>query len=548
MIAEDAALYETEWIIPDLLEGCPDAAGGLLTLTCETYRFDTLLGTSQVQREISAFPAATMESPGNPRIGNSYNFTIESPTTRYTTTLRYRLLGHEGVIWENLEETAYTWDVPLSMGKLMPASKRETLYLYLDSYHGTALIGTNDYSREITAIYGDFIPPVIDAVRTRRYVQGAPEIFQGLLLQNVSEVDIYVDAHTETSELESYTFKGFGTEITLSASGFEGFLGVSANAASGDHLISIAVTDLRGNTDTNYYSLTILPYSKPKVIPYSVGEVSYSAPICYRADREGMAAGSGSYMRLMAGRMFSEILSNGANINAARFTYRIRKTGQPWPETSVELLSYDAEENFVSRKEENAFPDPNASYEIELTVTDLLGFSHSYLAKVSSQKVNFSLLCAADGAAFGKTAEYPGVVEIAQDMTLWVRGGMKVDGDAWQMLEAADNEEIWEAGYEHGHRAVSGCYYRREQGSKISVVFNRAIRWSGTRIVVNTTPIPQADCPGAPVSAICAAENGFIMATVGTDGYIAVDLAWSSKSASQYNWIDGIVQYWKEDI
>jgi hypothetical protein len=249
----------------------------------------------------------------------------------------------------------------------------------------------------------------------------------------------------------------------------------------------------------------------------------------------------------MAGKLFTRVLSGDADINACKLSVRVRKNGEDWPEEDTVLLAYDSETDFVSRNLENVFPDPDASYQVELRVADLLGFTHSYLTKVSSQKVNFSLLCAADGAAFGKTAEHPGVVEIAQDMTLWVRGGLRVDGDTWQELQAVDSAEIWESGYAHGMRSASGCFYRAEQGSRISVVFNRAFRWSGSRITVNAVPIPQEDCPGAPVSALCPAENGFILATVGTDGFITVDLAWSAQSASQYNWVDGFIQYWKEE-
>lgn len=546
MIAEDASLLELQWVIPDLLEGCPNAQGGLLTIECKTYRFDTLLGSSQVQREISVFPAATLGKIGTVKLGKSYTFTLEKPTERYTTTLRYRLLTSEGIIVEGITEDTYTWEVPLSMGKLMPASESETLYVFCDSYHGTALVGTSSISCKITAS-GNQVYPVIDGVRIRRYVPHAPDAFQGILLQNVSKADIYVDAHSDASELASYKFKGFGTEITLDAQSFEGFLGLPANAYSGSHTIAIEVTDRRGKTDSSYYTLTILPYNKPRVIPYGAEDVSYSAPICYRADREGMAAGSGSFLRLMAGKQFSEILSDGVNINAGSLSYRIRKTGEPWPEEFTQLLSFDSPENFVSRNLENAFPDPDASYEVELQAKDLVGFSHSYLAKVSSQKVNFSLLCAADGAAFGKTAEHPGVVEIAQDMTLWVRGGLKVDGGSWQELEPVNSAEIWESGYAHGQKSVSGCCYRTEQDGRISVAFNRALRWGGSPIKVNGAPISQEYCPRAPVSAICPADNGFVLATVGTDGYVTIDLAWNTKSAAQYNWIDGFIQYWKEE-
>lgn len=548
MIAENASLLEHQWVIPDLLEGCPNAAGGLLTLTCETYRFSTLIGTSQVQREISAFPAVTPEVQSTVRIGYGCTISVPRPTERYSTTLRCRLLGQEHVIAEGILADAYDWEIPLSVGKLMPASASETLYLYCDSYHGTALVGTGSCSCKITAnITNDLYRPVIDAVRIRRYVPDAPEAFQGILLQNVSLADFYVDAHSDSSELESYTFRGFGREITISAGDFVNFPAIPANANSGSHTISIGIRDRRGMTETNYYTLSILPYNKPKVIPYAAEDVRYSAPVCFRADREGMAAGAGTWLRILAGKQYTRILSGETSVNACQLTVRVRKTGEDWPETETVLLPFESETDFVSRNLEDIFPDPDASYQVELKATDLLGFSHCYLAKVSSQKVNFSLLCAADGAAFGKTAEHPGVVEIAQDMTLWVRGRLKVDGESWQELDTVDSGEIWESGYVHGQKGVSGCFYRREQGGRICAVFNRAIRWGGSPITVNADPIPGEDCPDTPVSALCPAENGFVLATVGTDGYITVDLAWSAGSTAQHNWIDGSIQYWKEE-
>jgi hypothetical protein len=162
MLAEEASLLEVSWVIPDLLEGCPNATDGILTLTCETYRFDTLIGTSQIQREISVFPAATLGKLGEMDIGYDFDFVIQRPSARYSTTLRYRLLGNEGTITEDLWEDTYSWDIPLSVGKLMPATESETLYVYCDSYHGTALVGTTSYSCKITALSSDSLyKPVI---------------------------------------------------------------------------------------------------------------------------------------------------------------------------------------------------------------------------------------------------------------------------------------------------------------------------------------------------------------------------------------------------
>lgn len=549
MTAETAGLYEMEWTVPDLSAGYPNAAGGVLKITCETYRFDTLIGSSSVERGISAFSASTIDFTGTFVIGLSRDITINRNSESYTTTLRYKILQNEGVIEEGITEDSYTWDIPIEFGKLMPSSEKETIYIYCDTYNGTYLVGTTVGQYTIkcrdTSVDSRF-KPVIDSLKTRVYIPGAPEEFQGLMLQNVSLVDYTVEAHSDASEIAKYTFKGFGKEITIQADEFEGFFAVPADSFAGKHSFNITVTDKRGRTETNYYSWTVRAYSKPRVIPYSVDDANYSAPMCFRSDREGIASGSGTFVRILAGKMCSDVVDDEVNINACKMEYRIRKTGDSWPDEYTELLSYE-DSTFASKIIADAFPSTKNSYQIELRVTDLVGFSHSYFAKVSSQKVNFSLLCASDGAAFGKKAELPGVVEIAQDMTLWVRGEFKVDSDSWQEIPVNTNSSTWESGYNHGQNKFSGCYYRVVNGNEVIIAFNRAIKWSGTPIVLNAEPIPEADRPTSPVSMICAAENGFVIATAGTDGFITIDLAWSSKSATQCNWIDGLVYYWKEE-
>lgn len=540
---------EYEWVIPDLLDGCPNAASGMLKVTCNSYRFDELIGTSVIEREISVYPASTIDHSFDLVIGMSEDFDIIRNSEKYTTTLRYKVRQSEGTIASGITEGTYTWDIPIEFGKLMPASEEENIYIYCDTYHGTYLVGTTEERYTIKCRHSSVdsrFNPIIDSLKTRVYIPDAPEEFQGLMLQNVSLVDYTVEAHSDASEIAEYTFKGFGREITIQADNFEGFFAIPADSFAGKHSFNITVTDKRGRSDTNYYSWTVRAYSKPKVIPYSVDDANYSAPMCFRSDREGIASGSGTYVRILAGKMCSDVVDDEVNINACKMEYRIRKTGDPWPDEYTELLSYE-DAAFASKIIADAFPSTKNSYQIELRVTDLVGFSHSYFAKVSSQKVNFSLLCASDGAAFGKKAEFPGVVEIAQDMTLWVRGELRVDAADWKILEANDNDVTWESAYPHGLHSVSGCYYRIEDGNHVMVSFNRAIKWNGSQIILNSTPIPEAERPKAPVSMICAAENGFVSATVGTDGYIAIDLAWSSKSAIQYNWIDGFVHYWKED-
>lgn len=536
--------YEYNWTIPDLAAECPNETSGILTLTLKTYRFGTLVGSDSVSREISVPPASELVVE-DMTIGEATSISIGRNSTNFTSTVRYSLLQQEGTVVEGIAEDTYEWNIPVEIAKRMPNTKEETIYLYCDTYNGTALVGTTSTRATIRVNTDDArFFPVIDSVTVEGNVPGASEAFRQMILQNVSGVAVTVEAHSEVSEIAGYEISVFGDSFSEP----DGTFDIVANSFAGTHSMTVRVTDTRGAFAETTKEIKILPYIKPKVVPYSVGDVQYSAPICYRSDREGMASGSGTSMRILAGKMCTEVLQDGVNVNASKLEYRTRKSTDDWPEDYIQLFPFQNDENYISKIIADAYPDSKASYQTEIRVTDLVGFSHSIIVKISSQKVSFSLLCAAAGAAFGKTAEFPDVVEIASDMTLWVRGKLEVDGTELVSLQANENSSCWESGYAYGHHAVSGCYYGVELGSRVNVIFNRAILWTGSKIYLNAEALPEDVRPKVPVSKLCAADGGIVMATVGTDGFITIDFAWSPESKNEFHWIDGLVTYWKEDI
>lgn len=536
--------YQYEWTIPDLSSECTNATSGTMNITLETYRFGTLVGSDSVSREIFV-PLASEIVLQDMAVGEVTPITIKRNSTNFTSTIRAFVLQQKVIVTTDCAQDTFNWNIPTSVAKLMPNTAVETIYLYCDTYNGTALVGSTSAKAMIRVDPEDSrFKPVIDSLTVEGTIPDAADAFKQLILQNVSGVAVSVEAHSDVSTITGYEIAVFGDSF----SGDDGKFDIVANSFAGVHTMTVRVTDARGSSAEATQDVTILPYIKPKVVPYAVGDVQYSAPICYRADREGMATGNGTFMRILAGKMCTEILQDGVNINASKLEYRTRKSTEDWPEDYVTLFPFQNDANFVSEIIEDAYPDPKASYQTEIRVTDLVGFSHSIFIKISSQKVSFSLLCAAAGAAFGKTAEFPDVVEIASDMTLWVRGKIEVDNAELVALQCNENDSCWESGYAYGHHSVSGCYYGTEFGSKVNVIFNRAILWSGSKIYLNAEALPEEIRPAVPISKLCAADGGLVMATVGTDGFITIDFAWSPESKNEFHWIDGLVTYWKEDI
>lgn len=539
----DYGSYKVDWTIPDLLDGCPNAAGGSLKIVCDTYRFDSLVGTSSLVREISAFPATEFALPPGDSfyIGHEKDIPLKRYSSKYTMNIRYALVEEHEMV-RDIQSDSYHWKVPVSLGREMASASYSSVYMYCDTYHGTAKVGTVSERYAMRVNTDDEIcKPIIDSATVEASVLGAPEEFQGLMLQNISKVKLTIKAHTDSSEIKEYKLDAFG----LNESSKDGLFVVTPNVHSGKHKLIVKVFDRRGGKREKEIDVTVLPYSKPRVIPYTSDGTAYNAPICYRSDKEGMAVSSGPFMRILVGKSHTDIIKDGMNINSSSLVYRIRRGTEQWPDKYLQLLPMQDKDNFISSILADSFPDPRSSYQVELVAKDKIGNTHEIIIKISSEKVSFSLRCAKDGAAFGKTSEYPGVVEIAQDMTLLVQGDLVVSGTGWTELKSVVNENTWESGFTCGFQKTSGCHYRVENGNRINVIFNRAIKWNGTPITLNSDPIPVSHRPERPISMLCAAENGIVMATVDTEGLIKIDYVWGN--SSQFRWINGLVYYWKED-
>ena len=86
--------------------------------------------------------------------------------------------------------------------------------------------------------------------------------------------------------------------------------------------VKVTVTDSRGYSQSVTKTITVISYSKPKVVP-ATGEKTI---ICARCDANGNLTDSGTYLKIKAKRSYSLCKSGGVQKNFCGLRYRYKRT------------------------------------------------------------------------------------------------------------------------------------------------------------------------------------------------------------------------------
>lgn len=156
--------------------------------------------------------------------------------------------------------------------------------------------------------------------------------------------------------------------------------------------IRIKVTDSRGYSTWEDYSITTLPYYKPTLTDVSI----------YRSDSQKAASNDGYYLTAKGTPGYTSL--NGKN--AITFTAVYKQSGAASFGTAVNLDS-----NTLTIINSTEISD-TASYIVRLTVTDSLGYKAFYDQIISTKAVAFHLKSGGNGAAFGKFAEQDNLFDV----------------------------------------------------------------------------------------------------------------------------------------
>lgn len=524
-----------------------------------SYSIKFVYGSLSISYNIYLPSAVAVEPISDRILGNSFYINLRGIAKGFTCKL-YLSVGSYTKLIRNVnyeDAKAIHGDVLLLGAYLLPYEEKivaeyslanyfkssisETVKIICNTYNvidsETKMVGGNTAEFRVTVPENDITKPSISSVELTPITNCAGDLAP-LYIRGKTGLNAQISASSEYSDIAEY-------EVTAGSVGAKGNPGnIEVLANDGDVSVTVKVTDARGFSRTVTKKIYVYPYSRPKIVPYT----GYSDIVCERAKETGELHSDGTYLAIMAGKRFTSIVKDGAELNSCRLRYRFKPTTVDTFGDWVTLLADGSAETEIKMLAGNVVSNTNASYDIELSAIDLVGSEHVIRFSVMTSAISFVLYDGVDGAAFGKYPEEPHVVDIASHMTLRVRGRLEVLGASWASLGLADGME--ESPYPYGRQDDTGCYYQVSNGNHVQAAFNCSYDYAGRSMVVNKTPIPEEYRPERTVCSICPTnDRRLALVTVQPDGYIRIE--WVQTIASTSNttsatvlWVDGYLDYW----
>lgn len=397
------------WTVPDLAERCNNASSGSCTIRCATYLNGNWVGENTCSLTLYVPAYSDVSINGNSaEMGSTKIVDFPRNSTNFTVVL---LLEWQGSTTELTRGkiNSYNWTPGYDMAKSIPNLTYGTATLRCETYNGSAKVGESRTSVTVKVPNNDITKPKITGVQTS-VVSKLSGALAGVYIQGLSGVKVEIAARSDYSSISKYEAEVCG----ILASGNPATIQTIPN--SGSVSVYAVVVDARGYIATFSTTITVLSYREPFISACS-GE---KGVVCGRAKADGALSSEGTYLAIRAKKNFSSLVVDGTEQNGCTLQYRY-KAGAGSFGSWTTISSYTgATETKVNLS--NVVPSTTTSYVVELRAVDKLGNQRTLSFQIDTEHVSFALYDGEDGAAFGKWPEEAHVVDIAEHMTLRVRG------------------------------------------------------------------------------------------------------------------------------
>lgn len=312
--------------------------------------------------------------------------------TPKSTSFRYKLnfkLGNysytTGVLHPNATSSyAYTGLVlPLEeVAKQLPNSSSgamtATLYTYSDA-NASVLVGSSSANFTVTIPENASTKPNLT-----------------MALEPITIIDALSESYLRGRSKIKATFTGefkYGAVIDsyrLSV-GNKNFWGRITESdildTSGEITVTGIITDSRGFTNTVTQTITVYPYDKPSVVPYT----GNSNILCARCLSDGTLDRGGTYLLIKIGRRYSKVYSGATQINFCKLSYSYKTDAQDVSDYSepISLIPESATGDYVSVILPNVVGSITTAYNIRLIAEDTAGESDIITITVPTAFVTF---------------------------------------------------------------------------------------------------------------------------------------------------------------
>lgn len=453
----------------------------------------------------------------------------------------------------NLEQKAasqQTSTVTLSESELstiynkLPSAKKGTLRFtfstYSDSGYSTQI--GDAVNKEITLTIPNIDATQPTATMTLTPVSSIHSTFNGLYIKGKSKVTVDL-----TNGVGKYGASI--TSYTVSVGGASGDAPYTSGYFTKAETVTITgtVTDSRGYSRKYTQKITVLDYRSPQILPIS----TESEVIAARCDSSGNIANNGTYLKIKAKRSYTKVNVSGSNKNGCSIRYRYKVEGGSYSAWTT-ILAYNVSGDEVVTGALLGTLDVMSTYLVQVQAVDTIGETATTTISLPTEKVYMHKAGSMNSLGIGKYAEDENTVDIAEDMTVKVRGNLivgerSISDTGWISLGLSSNVS---ATLGNAGRNGGGCYYRVVNGDHVYIAFNCSCEYQGSDIAVNTELIPEELRPkreifavvqatGLTLIGVCANRNGEMLIK-----WVQDIRATQKTTSATVNWIDGYLDYW----
>ena len=430
LLASDV-LTQYAWRVPDLTGQFSDGLEVSVRIFCATYDGDAVYVGETYQDLRVTVPAATIPScASTAAMGSTLSISLERKAGGFTHDLSYTLGDAAGDIVKGAQ-AACSWEIPLDLAKTIPLLTKGTCTITCVTYHGSAEVGRSKATVSLTVPDNDMTKPTVSMVLSPSGNLGAQ--FTGMYIRGRTGVRAEFTGSSEYSEVKSYQLVVDGVAVT-------GNPAESAYLNSyGEVTVTGRAVDARGYAREITQVIPVIPYDKPRVIPYT-GE---STLVATRCNLDGTRNVRGQHLLIRAGRKYTALTTADGQLNDCELRYRIKKaSAEDYADYYTLLPGDDRSSDYVETVVANAVPELKTGYTVQIEAADTLGCYSVITVPVAALTIPFHIGESSGNVAVGKYCDYSRRDAFEIGFTTYFDTGIA--------LREVFSEGSWEVGAELG--------------------------------------------------------------------------------------------------
>lgn len=320
--------------------------------------------------------------------GESIGITLSggSAGARYTVTAS--CAGRTETLQTKGSAAVLSWTPALADYGPRVSAGSATATVTVETWYGSTLAGTRSAAATLRFRASDVQPELSAGWYSHAPYNAGRGAGMPLYLQGISRAEISFDATKITPKygaaIAGYTVSCAGEHAAASP--------YRTGILTGESTVTVTVTDTRGFSASESFSITPLAYQTPALSGVSV----------FRCDDEGTAAEAGRYLSVTAAAVYSSL--GGANGITIRRSLR-----QASGSFGAGTVQADGATVIVPGL------DPDLNYELKLEISDTVGGSSVVLRQIPGQQWAIKLRPGGRGIAFGMAPQADRQLEIPAD-------------------------------------------------------------------------------------------------------------------------------------